>query len=692
MIKSPFVTKPFQKIPKKDIDTTDINPDIYQKNMRALHRAKQTMPRYRQLIEQLNQIPSIKHTVNKDAIDNNASDYRIHQAHYGLSLSYKNISLYAEEGPLPEIKTLLLNHCHTSTDTHHIVFGLGLGYLVESVFNYSKGHVHIYEPNLHLLKLIITSIDISHLLNSERVHLLTHPSGLSDSLHQHYMHGDTVDLLYLQSTAALWQSKLPCVIRDVVKPAIERKKNSVDVTLAYHHQWCESFFQSLPYLPKANSFAILNNTVKQHSKPAIIISAGPSLDKNILALKKMSPYATLICVGRALKLLLENDIIPDYCVFLDFEGPAQQLSNVPSSVSEVNFILGPFAQPCCYQTRAKHHYYIHLESYSGFAQWLNATFEENAPMVTGGGTVSMLALNAGIAMGHSNIILLGQDLAFQGTQIYAGDVHVNQLHDQRYTFSEINTASGNTLNRDIPVVEIRGQQGETLLTGQDYDLYRQHFEEMARDINQNTSVKLFNASTGGAHIEGFELISLSDYKHTYINPETGSPARALTLDSKQASPQQNKRSASQRSQQLLKRLFDTLKHIEAMRLHANTIIKQHPILTALLEREQSTTRVDVSRKTSKELQQHQKNLKQFSKKLVDHPVVYYALQREVWLMHRRSHQEQRSQSKLDLLERVQRTIELDVDYIKACLHQLETVQIMTYDAIEALQSNYPLNS
>ncbi len=686
----------FQHIVKNPIDLATPDPNTYQKNKLALKQASHQTPSYNQLIKQLDAIPPL-----------NQSDYDAHQAAYGLSFSYKDIPLYADSAPLPEIQALLLNHCHTSADSHHLIFGMGLGHLAESVFNYADGRVYIYEPDLQLLKMLFTHSDLSHLLESDRVHLLSTASHISESLLQHYMHGDTVDLLYLESTAALWQSKLACVIRDYVKPVLERKKNSLNVTLAYHHQWCESFFQSLAYLPKAVSFEALTKTTQQSQKPAIIISAGPSLDKNLTSLKEIAPYATLVCVGRALGLLLQHNIIPDYCVFLDFEGPDQQLADIPesakNSLNQVNFIMGPFAQACCYATPAKRHYYTHLESYGGFSTWLNATLNENAPLINGGGTVSMLALNTGIAMGHSHIILLGQDLAFQGTQIYAGDVHVTELHDERYTFSETHPHSGTTLKRDIPVIKTKGQQGETLLTGQDYDLYRQHLEEFARDLqenqalnaNQNSTrskdVKLFNASTGGAHIEGFEAISLDRYKQTYMNAIPNPPTQSTKTDPLE---QYNAPLVSQRSNALLKELISTVRHIEAMRHDAKHILKQHPALSTLIHRELSTTRAEVSRKTTKELKQHQHYLKKFSDKLMAHPIIHYALQREVWFMHRRSYQDQQrnisdteqAKKKHALLKRVQCTIELDIDYIKACCLQLEAVQIMTNDAIEAIQA------
>ena len=57
--------------------------------------------------------------------------------------------------------------------------------------------------------------------------------------------------------------------------------------------------------------------------PAIIVSAGPSLNENIEELKKAKNKAFIIAVDTAMKPLLRNGIIPDMYAIIDGTKPLE---------------------------------------------------------------------------------------------------------------------------------------------------------------------------------------------------------------------------------------------------------------------------------------------------------------------------------------------------------------------------------
>lgn len=53
---------------------------------------------------------------------------------------------------------------------------------------------------------------------------------------------------------------------------------------------------------------------------AFVVAAGPSLKQNVQALKKVGRMGVIVCVDAVYRYLIENGIVPDYCVTLDADA------------------------------------------------------------------------------------------------------------------------------------------------------------------------------------------------------------------------------------------------------------------------------------------------------------------------------------------------------------------------------------
>lgn len=53
---------------------------------------------------------------------------------------------------------------------------------------------------------------------------------------------------------------------------------------------------------------------------AYIVAAGPSLRKNVADLKTVGKLGVIICVDAAFRYLIEQDVVPDYCVTIDADS------------------------------------------------------------------------------------------------------------------------------------------------------------------------------------------------------------------------------------------------------------------------------------------------------------------------------------------------------------------------------------
>jgi len=464
------------------------SPLFFEKNCQALAQNAHNQP----IIQQLASItPETEGLLAETA----SGDY---------SLIYQGIPLHDLEGATAEADRVCEKHCRPSNKAHHLIFGMGLGYLLQGVFERSVGRICVYEPNLPLLRFILENVDISEYLGSPRVFLCLTPEALLTHLEWRYNLGDSVDILVLDGHMRLMSDHLPGLIQNDVLKLVKLKKAAAGTIFAYHQNWNEQFYRNLPYLPKAQIFTPLNNRFA--NKPALILSAGPSLDSSYEWIRSVQDKMVLIAVGSALRALINNDIIPDFACFMEFGGCQQQLHGLGNNTQNISFLLSPFAETACFTQPAKHRFQLNLANYSELSLWVEKMLGTNQPEFPSGGTVSLMGMRAGIAMGCNPIILVGQDLAFKNKQFYAGGVEA-KFEDGCVVMDD----SDENLAKRVTLTEVKGWNGETLSTGVDYAFYIKEFEEAARrNARSEKPLQLFNASVGGAYIDGFEHAPLND--------------------------------------------------------------------------------------------------------------------------------------------------------------------------------------
>ena len=137
--------------------------------------------------------------------------------------------------------------------------------------------------------------------------------------------------------------------------------------------------------------------------PAIIVAAGPSLNKNIKELKKAKGRAFIIAVDTAIKPLLAEGIIPDMFAIVDGKKPIElvekeEARNIPllTSISAANSVLS-------YHTGKK---FFYNEGYV----YINSMFYRNGESfetVACGGSVATSAFALAFMIGIDTIILVG---------------------------------------------------------------------------------------------------------------------------------------------------------------------------------------------------------------------------------------------------------------------------------------------
>lgn len=237
---------------------------------------------------------------------------------------------------------------------------------------------------------------------------------------------------------------------------------------------------------------------KMNGLPAILVAAGPSLDKNVTQLKDIKNKAFIMVVDTALNTVLENGIVPDMTMSIDSRKPLVLFKN--DKFKDIPIALSMNSNKDVVKLNASKHFYeIDEEGY--LKKLLEANEKESVQLPTGG-SVATSALALLYEMGFKTIILVGQDLAYPG--------------GVEHTAAAYGKGNDNVDTKKKDYIEVEDNYGNTVLTEANMNIYRKWIENY---IGAYSDLKVINATEGGAKIAGTEFISLHEAIERYCTDE-----------------------------------------------------------------------------------------------------------------------------------------------------------------------------
>lgn len=231
--------------------------------------------------------------------------------------------------------------------------------------------------------------------------------------------------------------------------------------------------------------------------PAIIISAGPSLDKNVKDIEDVKGRAFIICVDAAVNTLMKNDIKPDVIVSVD---PNNKGDMIESSRGEhIPLIVSVYGSTALIGTNDGRKFF--LTNTDTYLSELLSSIDKTIPIWARGGSVSTTSYAVAKELGFNTIILMGQDCGFPDNRL-----HAKAGFDDEEAIDE---SDGNYFYVD-------SVDGGKILTRRDMNIYREWFETQ---IKEDSNIKLVDATEGGALIKGTEVTSIVDAVRKYCPEE-----------------------------------------------------------------------------------------------------------------------------------------------------------------------------
>lgn len=441
----------------------------------------------------------------------------------GYNLVYKGKYIHSQNSPLAEAQEIF-SYAKNEPVSIHLVYGLGLGYLFQVTSLNSKGTVILYEPDLNILKIVLSLVDFSQDFAKQNVFICSEFDEVSKAIHQKSGMENSPEMLVLPYQIDADEKGFEELVQK-----LQNIIGSYELDLKYTK---EKFYPSLklllknfPYLLEETPLAELKDVYK--GKTAVVVSAGPTLDRNIEILKQNREKYVLFAVGTALKTLITNDLIPDFLSIIETFDSSKQLTGV--DLSNINFITEPYSNPVLRSFKFKKRF-SHIASNVPINQFWAEICGLNIDEYFSKGTVSYTALNSARILGCSKIILVGQDLAYVDGQCYSKEsaykdlicaknpetgkyeitakdfeAFANSLSNAQDIEKRRKTAKTRLENLNKSLYFVKGITGEMIPTESVYAAFVAPLEEFAAKFNDRQYI---NTSLVGAQLDGFENLDL----------------------------------------------------------------------------------------------------------------------------------------------------------------------------------------
>lgn len=387
-----------------------------------------------------------------------------------------------------------------------ILCGLGLGHHAKALFARLKGDAILVcvEPSLPTLSTALAHVDLTELLASPRFILLTDDE--KSRLHAKLQPHATLMMLGTQvlrhaPSARVAEPEHQRVVAAITE-FITFTRMGLLTLVSNAKLTCRNIAMNLAAYVTTPPIDLL----KDHFAgcPGVVISAGPSLARNIDQLADLKGKAVLCAVQTALRPLMDRGIVPDFVTSLDFHEMSRKFFEGVGDLSGVHLVAEP---------KASWHV---IDPYPGPISLLDNSW---ARLVLGdelaardglpaGATVAHLAFYLATHLGCDPIIFVGQDLAFTGHVFYVPGVEIHKAwRGELNRFNSIEQKEWERIARNRQILRrVPGFDGGDLYTDELLFTYLEQFE---RDIAASP-VRVINATEGGARIRGTASMTLRD--------------------------------------------------------------------------------------------------------------------------------------------------------------------------------------
>lgn len=374
-------------------------------------------------------------------------------------------------------------------EDNYIIFGLSFGEHIEELLKRisSNSIISIIELSGEIIEYCRNDKYINNILKDHRVIIISNKDDVN-AFFESVVTEDNIDNLKIGCYCnydKIFNNELK-IINEAIKNNFVKLTTNRNTRLHYAELWFDLLFKNIKYMQSGISANRMKS--KFRDIPAIIVSAGPSLNKNIHKLKEIS-NGLIFTGGRTLGALVDMEIEPDFVCAVDPLKESYEL--VEKYISEVKCPL-VFYEGTNSDIVEKHRGH---KIFSTNSEFIRESFKEDIISLSGGGSVAHSMTLLALYMGCNPIIFIGQDLAYTDDKVHA------ECAENTWGKNELENYKKND---DLYVKDINGNVVRTSI---ELNGFKVALEKIIREFSQ---IQFINATEGGVNITGTKNINLEN--------------------------------------------------------------------------------------------------------------------------------------------------------------------------------------
>jgi hypothetical protein len=415
----------------------------------------------------------------------------------------RQLFIHSKYDPQKEAERLVAQYEDQMDQYQHVFFyGVGMGYHVEAFLSkYPDIMFTIYEPNPEIFQLYLSHKKIEALPVKNLKNLFVETSAEKTNRFltkiSNYVNKNIL-LVTLPSYERIFADQSKHFLQKF-KESIKNKRSSVHTDLAFEKRWTINSMMNFSEVLKTPN--ILRDVDKKHfeGKPAILVSAGPSLNEEIENLRhvKKNGLAYIFSVGSAINTLIDHDIYPDVMCTYDPKERNQLVFKqvVEKKINSIPMIFGSSVGFETLQNYAgpKAHMLTSQDTVAPF--FLRKTDDERFDVINDSSSIAVITLQLLGKLGINPIIFVGQNLAFKNGLRYSSGNDF-KIHSRNISEEERTSA-----------ILVEGAEGNQVATNDTFNRMRLQLEIYTAAIKQQ-NIAIINTTKDGAKIQGTEFKTL----------------------------------------------------------------------------------------------------------------------------------------------------------------------------------------
>jgi hypothetical protein len=436
-----------------------------------------------------------------------------------------SLSLHSRYDPIKEARQIVKKSDIAGAD-YFVLIGFGLGYVLDALVESEAGassRYFIVESDLEILKAALEARDLSPLIKLPHIHFAWPPSG-SELAEQWRRFFDPVqaqkNVFITSPSCAALNPELFRSAAELIQSQTFQIFTDINTLVGKSETFLNNFatnFAKAAEAPGISKFSGLFSNI-----PAVIVSAGPSLDKNIHELRGYQENTLIISTDTALKALLASGISPHFVMTGD---PSYEnfLHLKDALIKDALVVAEATSHPLVFET---FHEKILTCTFENSSLRSLSDILGNKGSLSAWGSVATMALDFALLLKCNPIIFIGQDLAHQDGRIYCSNIYFDDAYfgdisnplDWQNKIQQLRSA-----RKTVMVEDIRGNPVEST------DKLTAYWNWIVKVIEKNPQVRFINATEGGILKEHVKIASLKEalYRECSLNLGLGNRIKRI---------------------------------------------------------------------------------------------------------------------------------------------------------------------